>query len=87
MFGLDPYPQAAVLGVKELCKLLGMGRSDLYEWLKDPTTGFPAPLAGYGQTRNKKPLQRWSKRAVYDWINAREATSPGAESSHRSERS
>ncbi len=80
MLGIDPFPQAVVLGVKELAMLLRMSRTDLYEWLKDTSTDFPAPLPGYGHGRNKKPMQRWSKRAVYDWINARDSTSPAAES-------
>jgi predicted DNA-binding transcriptional regulator AlpA len=29
---------------KQVCRLLGISRSTLYVWLKDPTKGFPRPL-------------------------------------------
>lgn len=66
----DPYPSQMLLGPKEIQSLLGLSRSEWYEFLSDPTTGFPLPV-GAGKTRSGQDRRRWRKHEVYHWIEAR----------------
>lgn len=46
--------------------LLSMDRSTWYEFLADPTTGFPAPVV-IGRTANGRPRHRWKKWQILVW--------------------
>jgi predicted DNA-binding transcriptional regulator AlpA len=49
---------------KEVCRLLGISRSTLYLWVKDPAKDFPRPLKlGPGTTV-------WSLPDVISWVTS-----------------
>lgn len=63
---LDPYPRRILLSPKELMVMLSMDRSTWYEFLADPTTGFPKPVI-VGKTASGKARHRWRKIEVLAW--------------------
>lgn len=72
----DPYPRRLWLGRKEIMSLLGFDRSTWYEFRRDPTTGFPAPLDA-GATASGARRERWDKAEIYRWMLSRPRVQPG----------
>jgi predicted DNA-binding transcriptional regulator AlpA len=51
-------PPTGMIDVPEACSLLGMSKTTLYRYMKEP--GFPQPTKQAGQTWfNKAELQAW----------------------------
>lgn len=67
--GGEPLPGQILIGLTELRKLLSLDKSGLYEFLKDPTHGFPKPVR-IGTTRNGNARLRWKKASVLYWIES-----------------
>ena len=63
---MDPYPKKLLLSQREVQNLLSMDRTTWYEFLQDPTTGFPRAVI-LGQTKSGKPRLRWKKWQVLLW--------------------
>jgi len=58
-----------LLSQREIMVMLSFDRSTWYEFLRDPRTGFPAPVV-VGQTPNGKPRHRWKKWEIVAWYEA-----------------
>lgn len=59
----DPFPRKILLSQQEIRELLSMDRSTWYEFLQDPSSGFPRPVV-VGKTGAGKPRHRWKKWQV-----------------------
>ena len=60
----DHRPAPRLLRVKDVCELLGIGRSTLYDRLKD-SPDFPVPVRIVGSAL------RWPEPEIRDWIERR----------------
>lgn len=52
-----------VIGTKQVCEMLNIGRTTLSNMIKDESNGFPKPFSISPRRR------RWKKRDVESWID------------------
>lgn len=57
-----------LIGIDEVCTLVGIGRSTCYKWIADPEIGFPRPV------RLGRRASRWWLSAVLQWARDRPTT-------------